>query len=541
MNTQTQVTKTAAPAAERTGFSRFSGLVERFKSRREARSARKEAEHEMNVMCRDVISTLAYVIANLNDNPKTYIPDSDSDGSILTRHATPKECIGEVSDTFVKLDDKRKQQVIQFLTTQLEGNAPYVSYKIDAIETIVAISASISEIARQLPVNERGNKITAGFETAITLLVALATEEPTITINLDQYASMRFACTAALWDLDFGDHQFWAGRLKDEVTRDFTIGRLLEMPPTINPDAHGWRLLQFELPDLGLDIARHESMKKFDFLMDAIVNGKEIGLEPDEPEAPKETLSVPVEALRAAALVTLPRFITNEADKGYNEDAKYREAWYQLGVTITHLSELRTLSPDMAELCSTYPFITGGNVAFTTYADERQFQGAFQMVHYYNKNRSLNRHLETLILEAAAELIVTYKEAKAGIENDMGAYRDSLTAKHGEGQEIEEALVAKERERLTAVANQTRYNAIFVLSKIHESGITVPGLVVKKVEKKPEEGDKKTEGEAEKKEAAGEGSGKTDNQSKGERKGKNKKELVTVFGLADSEGEVVLW
>ncbi len=515
----------------------------------------------MRALCRETLSTLGYVIANPRGvESESCLPEidqerktEDTDPSLGERkYGTPKDCIMEVGDAFVRLDDEHKQEVIAFITARLKSYESYTHYRNEASDAVVAISASISEIAKHLTMDEHGNKITTGFETAISLLTKLATDEPTVTRNRDQYASMRFACTVALWDLDFGDTGFWVTRLDDKVTRDFTIGRLLEMPPTVNPDAHGWRLLQLKLPSLGLDIARHTSMKKFDFIVNAIVKGKEIEpldaketapADERESESANKTICVPVEALRAAALVTLPRFITDENHPDYAEDAKYQEAWLKLGVIITHLSELRTVSPDMAELSSSFQFITGGHVAFTTYADVRQFQGAYQTIHIYNKNKSLNTHLVTLILEAGAEMIETYKDAKDGIEADVETYRDSLVAQIGPDHVLDEALIDKERERLTAIAHETRYNAIFILSKIHESGITVPGLTVKKIEEKekPGEDNKKSEGKVEKKETAGEGSENTEAKSKGEKKGKKERKLVTVFGIANHEGEVELW
>ena len=226
MNTPKPITATAALAAEKSDRKGFgpSGLTETIRG---GRSERKEAERQMRVMCKDAISTLSYAIAN----PRARESSEDETEVDLTlgerKYGTPVECIAEFADIFSKLDEKHKQEVLAFITVQLVGNERHALDRIDDSESIIVIAAALSEIGKRLPVDERGNKTTTGFEKAISLLENLANGEQLFRIDPDQYASMRFACTMALWDLDFGEASFWEPAWKTLLPKtSYRVGSL---------------------------------------------------------------------------------------------------------------------------------------------------------------------------------------------------------------------------------------------------------------------------------------------------------------------------
>lgn len=435
MTTQTQVSeKPVSHAAEKKRFPRLSGMVDRFSNWSEARSERKAGERDMRRTCNGAMATLAYVYANPRGEESGLPEEMESDLRIGRRYPAPKECIKEVADAYFKLDDSHKQEVVAFITKKLGQNAPYALDKLEASESVIAIAASISGIAKRLPVDEEGDKDVAAFEKAISILETLAKPEQLFQTDPEQYASMRLSCTDALWSLDYGDTDFWLSRLNDGVTKSFTLGHLLEMPPTKDPDSHGWCLLRSKLTELSVDIARHESMKKFDFLIDTLKTGKE-----------EDVLNT----LRAAAYVPIPLFIRDEKHEDFQEDAAYQRAHFTLYDTIASLSDRRPISEDAAKLVLTFQVSVDAQIALT-YTDDRQFAGALKLLMVYNADQDLNSHLRPLLLETGAEMVSVCREPSGASD-----------------QSEEDASACQQK-------------ALQVLVQFHKSGIAVPGLMVKK-------------------------------------------------------------
>lgn len=140
------------------------------------------------------------------------------------------------------------------------------------VHAVTVISNFFHEASKSLPVMPDGELDTSICSNAVARLTAIMDSGVFCDGITGRGATLMQAGCRALWELGAGSYEFWERRLHDAPVRDFVITQMLEMPPTENPEEHGWGLLQKNLGAYAADIASNPSPKKEEFFTASLSN-----------------------------------------------------------------------------------------------------------------------------------------------------------------------------------------------------------------------------------------------------------------------------
>ncbi len=184
-----------------------------------------------------------------------------------------KDAFDEAMASFIALPQEQKERVMLEMQKALKS-ASYLPFESEEkTARVAAIAGFFEKAATALPVDSEGERIVAPYQETVRILKDVV--EGTAFRSRANPAQGRatLACTRALWELEYGNFDFWEARALEHSTGQFAITKLLEMPDTGDYEAHGWFLLRKNLAQLGEQIARNPSEQRVAFframLMDA--------------------------------------------------------------------------------------------------------------------------------------------------------------------------------------------------------------------------------------------------------------------------------
>jgi hypothetical protein len=183
----------------------------------------------------------------------------------LHPNGSSREKMEEALEIFKGLDPEQQERPLREIEGMLKKASRYTWESGFKILEVHLLADFLTEAAKHLPKNEAGDPVTEPFEDILFCLADVVEARGPEQAHED-YPQMRISCTRALWELAYPSYDFWQGRILDPVTNDAAIGFMLEMPPTENPEEHGWHLLEQNLGDIGPAVAGNDSPAKVEFL-----------------------------------------------------------------------------------------------------------------------------------------------------------------------------------------------------------------------------------------------------------------------------------
>ncbi|MFN7991539.1 MAG: hypothetical protein U0R44_05255 [Candidatus Micrarchaeia archaeon] len=163
---------------------------------------------------------------------------------------------------FSGLPPKDKEKIMLKIGRQIE-RCSWMTFESEQKQGLAtAIAVFLAESAKQL-----GGVDLSGepFRKVMRELKDIVEDGSLYHENDPAHRAVKLACTAALWEMGYGNSPFWEARIRDPATRDYTIRQLLEMPIVEDFKEHGWHLLRENLKDAALPVAFSASPAKIDF------------------------------------------------------------------------------------------------------------------------------------------------------------------------------------------------------------------------------------------------------------------------------------
>jgi hypothetical protein len=177
----------------------------------------------------------------------------------------------------VALPQKQREKALLSLQDSLRVTCSYLPFEYDhKVRSLLAGAEIFAGVAKMLPLDEAGCKISAPYQAAIRVFKDAVDKWDLRSKDNPDHAAAVLASVRALWELEYGVDTFWEGRLQDPVVRDYVITQLLEMPDPEMVQGHGWFSLRKNLGIVGKDVAESKSSQVVPFF-EAVLSSSDAG------------------------------------------------------------------------------------------------------------------------------------------------------------------------------------------------------------------------------------------------------------------------
>jgi len=166
---------------------------------------------------------------------------------------------------FDSLESRHKLKIFSDMEKELTHLSGFPFEKEAKVSKITMLADFFAHASKALPKDERGEIDPKSCKTSVRFLAKILNENSFFRSDDPLHQRCACACANALFELDYGNRDFWQDRLLDQSTQALTIKKLLEMSPDAEGANHGWDLLKENLVKLALAIAKNDSQTKVSF------------------------------------------------------------------------------------------------------------------------------------------------------------------------------------------------------------------------------------------------------------------------------------